>query len=858
VRKFLLTQRPSFEAKATALMDSIMAAILAGTEFSKAGLKDPAAEIQRFKKELHDAVKAKFARKKGGRKVTRKAIGGAAPGRIPNAASVVLTSHGRPMPAALQREMEARFASLAPRLTGSLFEPISPISQPSDADEQVAERLAAQALAGSVAGSGATNFPPDFSHVRIHADDRAAASARALRARAYTADNHIVFARDTFAPATQAGRRLLAHELSHIVQPQPAVRRIQRDFWRDLAVFFGAEGSYGDTELLDYLADRRKEGGPERSFDADNKARAIVRNWKSAKAGFELQPEDKVILIEEMLDGPTLDEDEKGILDLLELSELGDVRRIFRDVGAKRIHDDIQDDNRKRLEKFFDNRVEGGTVAALKGSLVLQGKPYVGAPLYAYDWADLLRRVDDYSNYRSGEIADYINALPKAEKQQAMADLQEERAKREKPFKAAQAATMAELVKWNQLVKSGASPADIGNQELVYRQAELNERLARFKVDRVEETLNAAGFSLATTVMTKAELETAAKPLTPADKAAAKAALKPPPATTSAGVPIPFTDTVNYEADLDKLLADLIKGYYAKLVKDKGAVEHADPTKVYDLTLFETIGRASKAVTDEVFGKYKRGSELKADDPVTGLRGNIHDFWQEMEDKQKGMSPDERQAEARDHLNYLLGANRQVRDLNEKYHAAPEFDDARNPLNDEAKIQEKLADKYKVSHTTEMLHIRRGWLAAAEGATGDIHVQLFRKKAGDEERRYFWERFLVLIHEYLHTLVHGDYRAYAVSFGPNSIEYNALMEGMDSVLTEIVWHHAQKRAKDKDIRDRVEGPTYSKLKFDPDMLPAGRDKRYRSYDQAQELVRAVGLENVYLAYFFGDVSRIGK
>ncbi len=61
-------------------------------------------------------------------------------------------------------------------------------------------------------------FGRDFSQVRIHTDDKAADSAQAINAAAYTMRNHIVFAAGQYAPETTAGKRLLAHELTHVVQ----------------------------------------------------------------------------------------------------------------------------------------------------------------------------------------------------------------------------------------------------------------------------------------------------------------------------------------------------------------------------------------------------------------------------------------------------------------------------------------------------------------------------------------------------------------------------------------------------------------------------------------------------------------
>jgi hypothetical protein len=61
-------------------------------------------------------------------------------------------------------------------------------------------------------------FGRDFSAVRIHAGTDAAHAARAIQARAYTLGRDIVFGAGEYAPSSAAGRRLLAHELTHVVQ----------------------------------------------------------------------------------------------------------------------------------------------------------------------------------------------------------------------------------------------------------------------------------------------------------------------------------------------------------------------------------------------------------------------------------------------------------------------------------------------------------------------------------------------------------------------------------------------------------------------------------------------------------------
>jgi Domain of unknown function (DUF4157) len=61
-------------------------------------------------------------------------------------------------------------------------------------------------------------FGYDFSAVRIHTDARAAESAEAVGALAYTVGQDVVFGHGQYIPGTQVGRKLLAHELAHTVQ----------------------------------------------------------------------------------------------------------------------------------------------------------------------------------------------------------------------------------------------------------------------------------------------------------------------------------------------------------------------------------------------------------------------------------------------------------------------------------------------------------------------------------------------------------------------------------------------------------------------------------------------------------------
>jgi hypothetical protein len=91
-----------------------------------------------------------------------------------------------------------------------------------DVCEQEADQVAGAVMRQqeSTASAFAPHPQTDFSQVRIHTDGKAAESARAVNALAYTVGSDIVFGAGRYAPATDEGRRLIAHELTHVGQQQ--------------------------------------------------------------------------------------------------------------------------------------------------------------------------------------------------------------------------------------------------------------------------------------------------------------------------------------------------------------------------------------------------------------------------------------------------------------------------------------------------------------------------------------------------------------------------------------------------------------------------------------------------------------
>lgn len=82
-------------------------------------------------------------------------------------------------------------------------------------------------------------FGHDFSRVQIHTGDRAAESARAVHAKAYTVGRHVVFGAGAYRPDSDTGRRLIAHELTHVVQQDGG----------DASIRAAAQNEFGDSTL---------------------------------------------------------------------------------------------------------------------------------------------------------------------------------------------------------------------------------------------------------------------------------------------------------------------------------------------------------------------------------------------------------------------------------------------------------------------------------------------------------------------------------------------------------------------------------------------------------------------------------
>lgn len=73
----------------------------------------------------------------------------------------------------------------------------------------------------------------DFSGVRVHANPSANSLNQKIGAKAFTTGRDVFFRQGTYQPSTQQGKRLIAHELTHVMQQSKAKNLLQRDINRD-------------------------------------------------------------------------------------------------------------------------------------------------------------------------------------------------------------------------------------------------------------------------------------------------------------------------------------------------------------------------------------------------------------------------------------------------------------------------------------------------------------------------------------------------------------------------------------------------------------------------------------------------
>ncbi len=117
-------------------------------------------------------------------------------------------------------------------------------------------------------------FGANFSQVRVHTNERAAQSASALSARAFTTNRDIVFGAGEYSPETHSGQRLLSHELAHVVQQGAggsagSIQRFEEGEHREIGDD-ATRGPHGETKTVQLASDYRITYGEMVAMAADH------------------------------------------------------------------------------------------------------------------------------------------------------------------------------------------------------------------------------------------------------------------------------------------------------------------------------------------------------------------------------------------------------------------------------------------------------------------------------------------------------------------------------------------------------------------------------------------------------------
>jgi hypothetical protein len=335
--------------------------------------------------------------------------------------------------------------------------------------------------------------------------------------------------------------------------------------------------------------------------------------------------------------------------------------------------------------------------------------------------------------------------------------------------------------------------------------------------------------------------------LSAADKADALAAMVP--AAGAGGAPPVFTDVVGGKAYGDEIrdhLQALVKAFHKELFEDKEPLR-ADPAKnFHDWSTMEGPAKAAKQVTDTLYDSNYGGAA--AFPAMTHAGGNLVDQWEDEISRNAALSPAQKKAKAADKVRYLIDSN--CEDINRRHGAVPS-----NPT--EQGILQPIVDSFvaTAAKVQTMLELDIGW----EGAQleGVVYLQRYKStnadatKAKDENRIQMWGLFQTCIHEYIHTLAHPDYIAWAETFSAASdnTRYNTLVEGFCDFFTLNV---RKAMAIDATIQGLVEGPYANGKAPAPDHSGV-----YPSHAQAEQVVSIVGIKNAQRGYFGGKTAGMG-
>jgi hypothetical protein len=312
------------------------------------------------------------------------------------------------------------------------------------------------------------------------------------------------------------------------------------------------------------------------------------------------------------------------------------------------------------------------------------------------------------------------------------------------------------------------------------------------------------------------------------------------------------TNPDSYETRVSRAIDDWVRALTAQLVTGKGPREHADPRKVNSWSRYEEVANVAKEEVDKVFGAYGNGPPFRHG--TAAHPGNLMDRFEDEQASRAGQTPTEKSDQAKELVRYVIQSDDTIRTINHE-HGAVVTRTTLSPGESEAEatILDRVVNNRGTHHEAALLDIDRGWEGVA--VPGMVWLQRWRRPTRAGQREHFWDTLQIMMHEYIHTLEHPAYRAYALSQpgGAQGLQYNTLIEGMCSAFTETAWANVRITPA---MARRVEGRDRGTAADTAAAVPDVSNRRYGSFNEAMAMISVVGPRNAYAAYFLGEVDLV--
>ena len=335
-----------------------------------------------------------------------------------------------------------------------------------------------------------------------------------------------------------------------------------------------------------------------------------------------------------------------------------------------------------------------------------------------------------------------------------------------------------------------------------------------------------------------AALTAGTRTLSAPERTAVEAALTPTPTVDPVtGLPPVFKPKLKsgeeYEKRIRKRLEEVLDGQWSRASGLRA--KRTKPDALHDWKDIERVAEQAKDAVDKVFGTWARRSAFKQGK-------NLFDRWDDQEAKIAAMSAGEKHKIAVWRVEKVFRTDDDIKQFNKEH-------GVRRERKAEKTIIDRVEKKIAKAREAQLLEIHRAWGGSADPATASVFLQRFKETTPEGNRRFMWRTFQTLIHEYIHTLSHSRYHAWA-DRSPDE-RGHTLREGMTDYFTKTVWNTVN--PQDPVLRKEVEGPYF-------DAKVAANPPALNTYDEAVDAERAAGLagaRNAYAAFFLGEIELLG-